>query len=174
MARKVAAPTLLLLKTRLREVGGDLHRVRGSAALARLLARRAGEPLWLEDHPWLRQAAADLVKLGSQFQFAAATWAPDANTVVTVGMGAIPETGSVLVSGRGPGAWLPFRARRHLILVPLSQAKLTMAQALELTRQTPGGLVTWLTGPTRTADIEKVLILGAQGPGELEVVIYEE
>ena len=74
----------------------------------------------------------------------------------------------------GPGAWLPFRARRHLILVPLPQAKLTMAQALKLTRQTPGGLVTWITGPTRSADIEKVLILGAQGPGELEVVVYED
>ena len=49
-----------------------------------------------------------------------------------------------------------------------------MAQALELTRQTPGGLATWLIGPTRTADIEKVLILGAQGPGELEVEVYEE
>jgi L-lactate utilization protein LutC len=35
------------------------------------------------------------------------------------------------------------------------------------------GLITWLTGPSRTTDIEKVLVLGAQGPEQLEVVIYQ-
>jgi L-lactate dehydrogenase complex protein LldG len=35
------------------------------------------------------------------------------------------------------------------------------------------GLITWLTGPSRTADIEKVLVLGAQGPEQLDVVIYQ-
>jgi L-lactate utilization protein LutC len=34
--------------------------------------------------------------------------------------------------------------------------------------------VSWLTGPSRTADIEKVLVLGAQGPLNLEIFLYQE
>jgi L-lactate utilization protein LutC len=33
-------------------------------------------------------------------------------------------------------------------------------------------MVSWLTGPSRTADIEKVLVLGAQGPVSLEMILY--
>ncbi len=40
--------------------------------------------------------------------------------------------------------------------------------------QEPSGLVTWITGPSRTADIEKVLVLGAQGASELIVIVYQE
>jgi L-lactate dehydrogenase complex protein LldG len=34
-------------------------------------------------------------------------------------------------------------------------------------------MITMLTGPSRTADIEKVLVLGAQGPKELVLVLYQ-
>ncbi len=160
------------LETRLTEAAASFHEVRGPVALARLLAT-AEEPLWLEDHPWLRQAAPELEKLGVKPRFADAPEAPPAHTAVTVALGAIPETGSVLVSAAGPAAGLlPLKARRHIVLVPPDRAGLSLSQALELTRQ-GGALVTWLTGPTRTADIEKVLVLGAQGPGELDLVLYQ-
>jgi L-lactate dehydrogenase complex protein LldG len=89
-----------------------------------------------------------------------------------VGLGAIPETGSVLIeAASGPAAALAFRVKRLVIVVPETAAGLSLSEALELTaRQVP--MVTWLTGPSRTADIEKVLVLGAHGPQELHVVLY--
>jgi L-lactate dehydrogenase complex protein LldG len=162
-----------LLETRLQEVGSRLRRARGPETLARILAQEAGEPLWLEDHPWLREAGPELEKHGLTPHFAEESWELEAHTAVTVGLGAIPETGSVLVAGNGPASWLPLQARLHVVLVPAPRADLTLAQALELTEKVGSPLVTWLTGPTRTADIEKVLILGAQGPGELVVVLYD-
>jgi L-lactate dehydrogenase complex protein LldG len=59
-----------------------------------------------------------------------------------------------------------------VVLIPSERASLTLAEALKFTGEQSPGLVTWLTGPTRTADIEKVLVLGAQGPAALDVVIY--
>jgi L-lactate dehydrogenase complex protein LldG len=172
MARRVEASPTTLLKARLDEVGARLHRLKGPKALVRLL-RRQSEPLWLEDHPWLRQAALELEGLGVRPQIAGERWGPEANTVATVGLGAIPETGSVLVnSGLGAPSWLPFRARKHIVLISPEMAGLSLAQGLELSKRA-GTMVTWLTGPTRTADIEKVLVLGAQGPEMLEVVLYK-
>jgi L-lactate dehydrogenase complex protein LldG len=172
MAKGSAASNLALLRSRLEQAGAGFHRLKGARALAGLLRDQPG-PLWLEDHPWLREAAGELERLGGAGPFVGPDWAPEAHTAVTVGLGAVPETGSVLVpSGAGPSSWLPYRAARHLVLVPWQMAGLSMAEALELSR---GGaaMVTWLTGPTRTADIEKVLVLGAQGPEVLEVVIYQ-
>lgn len=167
----LAATTLLA--RRLEEAGSTLEQVQGPAALARRVAA-APPPVWLEDHPWLRGLAAELEKLGVQPRVAVSEWAPEAGTAVTVALGAVPETGSVLVeAGGGPAAMLPFRAREHLILVPRARAGMSLSQALAWVHRL-GPLVSWLTGPSRTADIEKVLVLGAQGPRSLKIILYQE
>lgn len=162
------------LAERLQEAGSSLAEVKGPADLARRLAAET-EPLWLEDHPWLRAVAGELEKLGVKHCVALADWTPMAGTAVTVGLGAIPETGSVLVdSGGGPGAVLAFRAGKQIVLIPRPSSRLSLAQALEYVQSRGPGLVSWLTGPSRTADIEKVLVLGAQGPLNLEIFLYQE
>jgi len=169
-----AAPTGALLEQRLAEARSSLSRVQGPVALARRLAMAAA-PLWLEDHPWLRQVAGRLAELGVKHHIVQAEWAPEAGTVVSVALGAIPETGSVLVdSGCGAAATLSFRAKQHIILIPPDRANLSLSQALEYVRDRGPGMVSWLTGPSRTADIEKVLVLGAQGPVSLEMILYED
>jgi len=153
------------------EVGSAAHVISGPAALARFLAEGGGAAVWLASHPWLEALPRELALFGVKAEFSGQTWAPVAETVVSVAAGAVPETGSVVLAEAGTDAWLPFRARRQVVLVP--PAPWSLAQALNFTGAQAGSLVTWLTGPTRTADIEKILILGAQGPAELEVVIYE-
>jgi L-lactate dehydrogenase complex protein LldG len=117
--------------------------------------------------------APELERLGVTFRWAVDAWAPEADTVVTVALGAVPETGSVLVASSAGAGWLPFKARRQVVLVPPDLAILTLTQALELAGSSGHAMVTLLTGPTRTADIEKVLVLGAQGPVHLEVALYQ-
>ncbi len=169
-----SAPASALLKQRLGEARSPLTRVQGPVALARRLIG-AEAPLWLEDHPWLRQVAARLTELGVKNHVAQADWTPEAGTAVSVALGAIPETGSVLVdSGGGVAAVLAFRAKQHIILIPPDRANLNLPQALAYVRDRGPGMVSWLTGPSRTADIEKVLVLGAQGPASLDMILYEE
>jgi L-lactate dehydrogenase complex protein LldF len=162
------------LAGRLAEVGAVLVNLEGVQALARYLKDTTQGEVWLEDHPWLGPVARELADLGTPSRLVRDEWAPPADTAVTVGLGAIPETGSVVTAGgRGPAGWLPFWARRHVVLVPPGQASLDIEEALTLTSRSEESPVTWLTGPTRTADIEKILVLGAQGPAEMAVVLYQ-
>ncbi len=171
--------SLELLHQRLTEAGASLLKAQGPAQLAEILNLFADHPLFLEDHPWLRDAAAHFPKEFSyktSFISETVVPTPDLNiTAVTVGLGAVPETGSVLLGSHSPQAFrLSLCPRRHIIVIPTGQAALTMAEALAITVGEPSGLVSWITGPSRTADIEKVLVLGAQGASELIVIVYQE
>jgi len=184
MATEVARPAgpggkgdaimdLPTLAARLGEVGATCQRVRGAGQLARLLAQLP-EPLWFQDHPWLSRAARELRRLGLSPHLAKRHWAPPGQTAVIVGLGAIPETGSVLIeAASGPAAAISFRVRRLVVIVPQEAAGLSLAQALDLVARQAPGMISWLTGPSRSADIEKVLVLGAQGPRDLQVVLYQ-
>ena len=168
-----------LLQQRLTEAGASLIEAHGPAELASALTRFPDLLLCLEDHPWLRAAAALLpAEFSSKISFISATFFPPPDldiTAVTVGLGAVPETGSVLLGSRSSQAFrLSLCPRRHIIIIPAGQAALTMAEALAVTAGEPSGLVSWITGPSRTADIEKVLVLGAQGASELIVIVYQE
>lgn len=159
---------------RFAEAGAGYLELIGPNALAAFLREHSRGPLWLENHPWLVPVAQRLQALGLPARLAAETWAPEADTVVSVGLAAVPETGSVLVAPpSGPARWLPFRACRQVVVVPREQSRLTLAQSLALAAARPEPWVSWLTGPTRTADIEKILVLGAQGPAALDVVAYD-
>lgn len=162
-------------KARYEEAGTATFRLAGPPEIARYLAETARGEIWLADHPFLKRVAEELARLGAPVRVVRDQWAPEGDTAVTLGLGAIPETGSILVSGgEGPSAWLPFRARRHVVLVPEHRAALSLEEALRLTGHFRAGFISWLTGPTRTADIEKLLVLGAQGPEELTVGFYPD
>ncbi|MCL6621870.1 MAG: LUD domain-containing protein [Syntrophobacterales bacterium] len=159
---------------RFAEAGCGYVSLRGPEALAAYLRERRQGPLFVEDHPWLAPVVRELEALGVPARLAAGTWAPEADTVVTVGLAAVPETGSVLVAPPSePALWLPFQACRQVVVVPQQESDLSLARSLALAAARPEPWVSWLTGPTRTADIEKVLVLGAQGPAALDVVAYD-
>jgi L-lactate utilization protein LutC len=170
---------LELLHQRLTEASALLAMAQGPEQLAQAISQKAGATLVLEDHPWLRAAFSHFPDDPAQeiyFISDPSQGTPETiDTAVTIGLGAMPETGSVLLSGRSPQALrMSLCPCRHVVVVPADQAALTMAQALALTALETSGLVTWVTGPSRTADIEKVLVLGAQGASELTVIVYQE
>lgn len=158
---------------RFEEAGVRLASLRGPQALARFLAQHCQGEVWLEDDPLMEPIHQALTGLGISASLVQDSWPGDGDTAVTVGLGAVPELGSVLLGPKPwPAAWLPFRVRRQVVLLPAERASLTFAEAVQFTAAQPPGLVSWLTGPTRTTDIEKVLVLGAQGPAALDAVIY--
>lgn len=101
---------------------------------------------------------------------------------VTGAFAAVAETGTlVLASGADSPTSLAFVPPVHVAVVPLERLVGTYEEAWARLRESaPGGqgpfmprAVNWITGPSRTADIEQTLLLGAHGPQQLLIVLVD-
>ena len=66
-------------------------------------------------------------------------------------------------------------ARMHIAVVDAANIYLTLGEALAVVEQGPSvsPAITFITGPSRTADIELTLAIGVHGPQELYVIVNE-
>lgn len=90
----------------------------------------------------------------------------------------IARNGSVFISnGNLAGRRLSIYPHVHIVIAYTSQLVLDLKDAFQLIKQKyPDSIPTMvsnITGPSRTADIEKTLVLGAHGPKELYVFLLE-
>ena len=88
----------------------------------------------------------------------------------------VAQTGSVMVSSaQGGGRQMNIFPPLHIVIANKNQLVATLEEAYSLIQQkyTDGlpSQIALVTGPSRTADIEKTLVLGAHGPRELWVLI---
>ena len=103
----------------------------------------------------------------------------DAPAGISLAHLAIAETGSMLVSE-------PTLEDRSLGMLTLAQAIVCPTGALapsldeaapllrEIALRPGGSFATFVTGPSRTADIERVLTVGVQGPGVVMTLFVDE
>ena len=90
---------------------------------------------------------------------------------------ALAENGTLmLLSGKNTHATTSLLPETHIAIVPASRIVRTMEDAWDLLRQERGGLprqVNFVSGPSRTADIEMTLVLGAHGPFRVHVIVVD-
>ncbi len=91
----------------------------------------------------------------------------------------IARTGSVLVSSaKLSGRRLSIYPHIHVVIAKTSQLVYDIKDGMEHMRSTYGSnlpsMICLETGPSRTADIEKTLVLGAHGPKELLVFLIDD
>lgn len=103
----------------------------------------------------------------------------DDPTSVTPAVAAVAETGTLVLQSAGETpTTLHFLPDQHVVVIGRDQIIGTYEQALDLVKRGPdGGLprtVNFVTGPSRSADIGKVLLMGAHGPKKLHVIVVEE
>jgi L-lactate dehydrogenase complex protein LldG len=95
---------------------------------------------------------------------------------------ALAETGSLVVTSATEGAQLASLAPPvHVALYRRSQLVASLDEVLERLSMTlapeqgePGRSVVFITGTSRTADIEQILIRGVHGPGEVHAILVED
>jgi L-lactate dehydrogenase complex protein LldG len=87
----------------------------------------------------------------------------------------VAQTGSVLVSSRSAGGRaLSVLPPHHVVLARREQLLPDLPAAFALLRSKYGSnypsFISFITGPSRTGDIERILVLGAHGPRKLTIL----
>lgn len=93
---------------------------------------------------------------------------------ITACLAAVAETGSIVTnSGPASPATLNFLPESHIIIVHESQVVKYVDDVFEQLRQNDAlpRAVNFVTGPSRTADIEQTLEIGAHGPKRMHVLL---
>lgn len=90
----------------------------------------------------------------------------------------IARTGSILMStAQAGGRTVSVYAPVHICIAYTSQLVYDVKEALQIIKEKYTGklpsLITLATGPSRTADIEKTLVVGVHGPKEVYVFLVE-
>ncbi|MBC6990704.1 lactate utilization protein C [Hymenobacter sp. BT491] len=91
----------------------------------------------------------------------------------------VARTGSVLVSAAtSSGRRLSIYPDQHLVVARTSQVVADIGDALQIVRERYGdklpSMISLTTGPSRTADIEKTLVLGAHGPRSIALFLIDD
>jgi L-lactate dehydrogenase complex protein LldG len=89
----------------------------------------------------------------------------------------VAQTGSVVVTSRSAGGRaLSVLPPHHVVLAREEQLVGSLPDALALLREKYAGdfpsMISFITGPSRTGDIERILVLGAHGPRKLTVILH--
>lgn len=83
----------------------------------------------------------------------------------------VSRTGSIVLSAEGQGRLPSVYAPVHVCMAYASQVVYDVADGLQAVKTKYGNalpsLITFATGPSRTADIEKTLVVGVHGPKEV-------
>jgi L-lactate dehydrogenase complex protein LldG len=93
---------------------------------------------------------------------------------------AIAETGTLMLnSGRQTPTTLNFLPDTHIVVVRRDQVVATYEDGLDRLRADRASdklprVINFITGPSRTADIEQRIELGAHGPRRLHIVLVED
>ncbi|MBU6504168.1 MAG: lactate utilization protein C [Betaproteobacteria bacterium] len=89
---------------------------------------------------------------------------------------AVAETGTLmLLSGEDTPATVSLLPETHIALVDVTRIVPGMEEAwalMKAERGTPPRAVNFVSGPSRTADIEQTIVIGAHGPYRVHVVCY--
>ena len=90
----------------------------------------------------------------------------------------IARTGSVLVSSKKNSRVLTVFPPIHIVIAHSSQLVMELKDGILMLKNRYGknipSMVSFVSGPSRTSDIEKTLVIGAHGPKELFVFLIDD
>jgi L-lactate dehydrogenase complex protein LldG len=146
-----------------------------SAAIAEIISALLPGPIFLQDAPILRRLAPSWLN-GRKVQWSTEGLpAEEAQATITLAETLVAATGSVFVSSACGGRGAAVVAPIHIVLaftdqlVPDLEAAFARLQENDTPQQ--NSMLVLITGSSRTADIEKILVMGAHGPRRFVVVL---
>jgi L-lactate dehydrogenase complex protein LldG len=177
------AESLRILEENLEKLRARMFRVPDISAAADCLSTQARERDWRQvawhAHPLVESLLAGVPCAAHQVDGGTA-FDPVGLESCDAGLTAceclVAQTGSILVSSQTCGGRaISILPHAHVVVATLDQIVPTLADAFSLVRQRHAGslpsMLSFITGPSRTGDIERILVLGAHGPKELILIL---
>jgi len=146
-----------------------------AATLQEILAELPEGAVYVEDAPAVRNLNASFG--GRRVLFSSEGRAPeDCVATLTLCDGLVAQTGSILTSSRHGGRGGSIVAPTHIVYATTDQllpdVTTALRQAMKETEN--ASYIGLISGSSRTADIEKTLVLGAHGPRWFGVLLLDE
>jgi len=146
-----------------------------AAAIKAILATLPPGEIFVQDAPGLRALVSGF-KDGRPLRWSSEGPPNEASqATITLCEALVAQTGSVLVSAANGGRQATVIAPAHIAFAKLDQLvpdlEAVFARVYERGIASKNSYVCLITGSSRTADIEKILIMGAHGPRRLIVVL---
>jgi len=128
---------------------------------------------------WEQDLKEKLHAAGIVFNDDETNFLKQANAGLTTCEALIARTGSILVSGASEsGRRLSIYPEKHIVVAYASQLQADIKDGLALVQEKYGAdfpsMLSLVSGPSRTADIEKTLVMGAHGPKELILFLIDD
>lgn len=103
----------------------------------------------------------------------------DADIGVTVALAGLADSGAILLSSsQNESRSVSLLAVEHVALLPAGRILPSLLQAAPMLRALAGpdgtSAATLVGGPSKTADIEKVLVTGVHGPAVLTIIVIDD
>jgi len=162
--------------------GAQVVEVSSPDAALDYIAKQLGGPLLLPDIPLARNhnLAAKLRERGcTVIDSDLRRQAPEAAAGLTGADFAIAETGTLVLESTPEAIRLASTLPpKHFVICNPEAIVADALDAVPLLRrfqqQTQASYLAYITGPSRTADIERVLTIGVHGPKELHILLCQE
>jgi L-lactate dehydrogenase complex protein LldG len=145
------------------------------AAAVSILSELNNPEVFVQDAPKLRRAASRF-ECSRPLQWSSACGPLESVSVsITLAELLVAQTGSVLISSACGGRGASVAAPVHIVFASLEQLvpDLETAMAKAVTTVERNSYISLITGSSRTADIEKILVMGAHGPKRLIVILSQ-
>jgi L-lactate dehydrogenase complex protein LldG len=171
-----AADLLLQFKTNLEAVAGKCLIVSSDQearmAIQEIIAELAQQTVAVSDSSRLNSLLDRISINATILKDAAKKDLFDCEVGMTAAQWAIAETGTlVLESDRERNRLTSLLPPVHICVLDEKNIRMTMGEILDSVQHNLSPTVTFITGPSRTSDIELTLAIGVHGPRELHVII---
>ena len=146
-----------------------------AAVLQKMIIDLRPETVALSDSKLVHSVAASIQCNARIVQSAGGRELFDCDVGVTSSQWAIADTATlVLESEREFNRLTSLIPGIHICILEAENIKATMLEIFDLVRNDLNPSMTFITGPSRTSDIELTLAIGVHGPRELFIIIVQE
>lgn len=156
-------------KRMLKTIGGSAIEVNELSTLIEKIQEKTANGLMVIN------TIPELGEVHGYLQFLSADTLADVDTAYIRGTIAVAENGAVwLNESQMMNRLLPFICQHLVVIIAKKNIAATMHQAYQLIDTAKDGFGVFITGPSKTADIEQSLVLDAHGPQTMTVVLVNE